>query len=172
MSARTHRRARQRRRRGTIEERFASLEVAHEPDTAVMTFEDLPRDLQVSILGSTFLPDLVDLARVRTCSRAMRDAVDATGREITEMCTVCAAEQGCLSTLQTLLRRGHFDETVVCETAALGGHLEILVWARKNLLPWGVRTSARAAEGGHLRVLKWLRENCLLYTSPSPRDRG
>ena len=125
-----------------------------------MTFKDLPLELRTHILGSAYyLPDPADLARFRAVSRAMRDAVDATGREITEMCTCCAAKLGCLTTLQTQLRRGRLDETVVCEAAALGGQREILVWAREHDCELGgVRTSASAAKGGHLEVLKWLRE--------------
>ena len=154
------RRARPRRRRRTFQQDFAALEVAHEPDAAAMTLGDLPLELRTKILGRDNLPDLVDLARVRAVSHAMRDAVDDTGREISEKtCCCCAAEMGCLSTLQNQLRRGLLDEAVVCESAALGGHLEILRWARQHGFEWGVRTSSRAAAGGHLKVLKWLREN-------------
>ena len=125
-----------------------------------MTLGDLPLELRTKILGRDNLPDLVDLARVRAVSHAMRDAVDDTGREISEKtCCCCAAKMGCLSTLQNQLRRGLLDEAVVCEAAALGGHLEILRWARQHGFEWGVRTSSRAAAGGHLKVLKWLREN-------------
>ena len=125
-----------------------------------MNLEDLPLELRMKILGSDNLPDLVDLARVRAVSHAMRDAVDNTGREISEKtCSCCAAKTGCLSTLQNQLRRGRLDEAVGCEAAALGGHLEILRWARANDCPWNERTSWSAAGGGHLKVLKWLREN-------------
>ena len=76
----------------TFQQDFAALEVAHEPAAATMNLEDLPLELRMKILGSDNLPDLVDLARVRAVSHAMRDAVDNTGREISEKtCSCCAA---------------------------------------------------------------------------------
>ena len=41
----------------------------------------------------------------------------------------------------------------------MGGHLEVLKWARENGCQWDEWTCATAAEGGHLEVLKWAREN-------------
>ena len=41
----------------------------------------------------------------------------------------------------------------------LGGHLEVLKWARANGCPWDGDTCTYAAEGGHLDVLKWLCAN-------------
>jgi hypothetical protein len=41
----------------------------------------------------------------------------------------------------------------------LGGHLEVLKWARANDCPWDFRTCAFAAKGGHLETLKWARAN-------------
>ena len=126
-----------------------------------MTLGDLPLELRTKILGRDNLPDLVDLARVRAVSHAMRDAVDDTGREISEKtCCCCAAEMECLSTLQNQLRRGLLDEAVVCESAALGGHLEILEVGSPTRLRVGrADVLEAAAGGGHLKVLKWLREN-------------
>ncbi len=40
---------------------------------------------------------------------------------------------------------------------ALGGHLEVLQWARSQGCPWDEWTCACAALGGHLEVLQWLR---------------
>jgi hypothetical protein len=48
---------------------------------------------------------------------------------------------------------------VVCSGAALGGHLEVLKWARQNGYPWGDKTSSNASESGHFGLLKWLAEN-------------
>jgi hypothetical protein len=45
-----------------------------------------------------------------------------------------------------------WDE-MTCAFAALGGHLEVLQWARANGAPWDERTCTVAAEGGHLEVL-------------------
>ena len=41
-----------------------------------MSLEDLPLDIRAKILGRNNLPDLVDLARVRAVSRAMREAAE------------------------------------------------------------------------------------------------
>ena len=46
-----------------------------------------------------------------------------------------------------------------CYYAALGGHLEVLKWARDNGCEWGKDTCYFAARNGHLDVLKWAREN-------------
>ena len=46
----------------------------------------------------------------------------------------------------------------------LGGHLEVLKWARENGCPLDEETCWYAAMGGHLNVLKWARENgCPLH---------
>ncbi len=42
----------------------------------------------------------------------------------------------------------------LCENAAAGGHLHVLMWARKNGCVWSTSTCTAAA-GGHLEVLKW-----------------
>ena len=48
-------------------------------------FSSLPLDvISTHILRSDFLPEPGDLGRLRAVSRRMRDAVDATGREIKE----------------------------------------------------------------------------------------
>tara|TARA_B110000977_G_scaffold6923_1_gene9628 strand:- start:25726 stop:26136 length:411 start_codon:yes stop_codon:yes gene_type:complete len=41
----------------------------------------------------------------------------------------------------------------------MGGHLEVLQWARANGCPWDEQTCAGAAQGGHLEVLQWLHAN-------------
>jgi len=58
------------------------------------------------------------------------------------------------------LRLGRGD---MC-TAAKGGHLEVLIWAREHGCLWDetmydvdTDCSSLAASGGHLEVLKWLR---------------
>ena len=51
-----------------------------------------------------------------------------------------------------------------CACAALGGHLEVLQWARENDCRWDEKTCACAALGGHLEVLKWARENGCPWT--------
>ena len=49
--------------------------------------------------------------------------------------------------------------SVTCDGAAGGGHLELLQWARANGCDWNSGTCYAAAEGGHLEVLQWARAN-------------
>ena len=146
----------------------------------------LPFDVAVSLVKN-HLPDPADLAVLRTVSKGMRDAVDATGRKVEEFKEDEAADRGYLSTLKCLRRRGQLsDERLLCAAAASngdleelkalraenfpwgertcwnaagGGHLDVLKWARENDCPWDTRTCRGAALGGHLEVLKWAREN-------------
>ena len=43
-------------------------------------------------------------------------------------------------------------------SAAEGGYLEVIQWAREDHAPWGEETCNKAALGGHLE-LKWAREH-------------
>jgi hypothetical protein len=43
--------------------------------------------------------------------------------------------------------------------AAMGGHLEILKWARENGCPWDGQTCYFAAVFGRFELLRWAREN-------------
>lgn len=47
----------------------------------------------------------------------------------------------------------------LCDKAAEGGHLSILMWLREMGCPWSKSTCAMAAAGGHLVTLQWLRTN-------------
>ena len=107
----------------------------------------------------------------------MRDAVDATGREIRRLSDHDAAHRGYLSLLKdrhtrgvlssphwlcaAAARNGDLKElkvlgahgwpirnTGTCGFAALGGHLEVLKWLRDNGCPWGEFTCRRAAQRG------------------------
>ena len=111
------------------------------------------------ILGSDNLPNPADLARLRAVNHAMRDAVEATGREIKELNFESTVALGCLSVVQRLHRQGRLEKRVVCECAAKYGHLEVLQWARANGCPWDSITCSWAAEGGHLKVLQWAHTN-------------
>ena len=51
-------------------------------------------------------------------------------------------DQGCL-----------WDE-LTCASAAQGGHLELLQWARAKGCPWDEGTSQHEAENGHLEVFQ------------------
>ena len=50
-----------------------------------------------------------------------------------------------------------WDEDI-CWSAAQGGHLDVLNWAREHGCPWGMDLCAEAADHGHFHVLKWARE--------------
>ena len=148
----------------------------------------LPLDvISTHILSSEFLPETADLGRLRAVNKGMRDAVDATGREIKKLSDREAVDLGYVSLLKERHTRGVLkDECLTCaaaarngdleelkalraekfpwdwETCALAaqyGHLDVLKWARENDCPWGERTCRRAATYGHLEVLKWARAN-------------
>ena len=153
--------------------------------------EAIPRllnDIVVThVLRSEHFDDPADLARLPAVSRAMRDAVAATGLEYEELCEKEASKLGCLSALKRLHRGGHLScrerlceaaarsgqleelkllrengcpwDGMTCSAAARGGHLEVVQWARANSCPWDTATCANAAGGGHLEVLQWARAN-------------
>ena len=152
----------------------------------------LPDHLVVThVLRSEYFDDPADLARLPAVSRAMRDAVAATGLRFEEMGENEAVELGCLSVLRRLQRQGRLScqellcqaaarsgqleelkalrengcpwDEMTCVYAAMGGDLELLQWARTHWCPWGVETCACAAKGGHLEVLQWLRANGCLW---------
>jgi len=135
---------------------------ARDPNAGVTTFEDLPPDVKNEILGPTNLPEPRDLANLRAVSHWMRDAVDATGREIEELSNEDAMFLGNVSLLKDRHSRGLLkgDEgSFVCAAAARTGQLEELKALRAAKFPWDSWTCESAAEGGQLEVLKWAREN-------------
>ncbi len=101
----------------------------------------LPEEIVVAhILGSANLPDAADLAHLKAVSRAMRDAVAATGLQFKELHEWEAMDLGCLSALQRLQRRGRLAEESLCSSAATFGQLEVLQWAREIRCPWDEAT--------------------------------
>ena len=164
----------------------ADVDSAHPPNTREVTFLDLPQDIKNQILGPANLPDPADGANLRAVSRGMRDAVDATGRELKElkidqalsfgnvramrrlmlrrrvkkayMCAAAAAS-GQLGLLKYLRAGGSEWDKDTCAYAAKGGHLEVLQWAREKGCPWNEWTCFRALDHGHFEVLKWARKN-------------
>jgi len=139
-------------------------------------FSSLPLDvISTHILRSDFLPEPGDLRSLRAVSKGMRDAVDATGREIKKLSNLEAAELGYLSLLKDRRTRGlpsYFwkEETrfrcppekwdrerrncpwdeYTCSYAAKGGHLEVLKWARESGCPWTGDTRRLAASKGYV----------------------
>ena len=95
------------------------------------------------VLRSENFDDPADLARLPAVSRAMRDAVAATGLEFEELGEYQALHLGCLSALQRRLRgqRGgrpwDYQREYLCHAAARGGHLEELKVLRADGRPWG-----------------------------------
>jgi len=79
------------------------------------------------VLRSEYFDDPVDLARLRRVSRAMRDAVTATGLRFKKMEVNEAVELGCLSVLKRLQREGRLScQEYLCQAAAGSGQLEEL----------------------------------------------
>jgi hypothetical protein len=124
------------------------------------------------------IKDPTDLAELRAVSRAMRDAVAATGHRVRGVEVKAAVRLGYLSTLKHLHRQGRLhvnsegslqkcftgkiheiEATVLHQEAAAKGQLEVLKWLRANGCPWDEKTCASAAQAGHLEVLQWARAN-------------
>jgi hypothetical protein len=116
----------------------------------------LPNHLVVAdILRSEYFDDPADLARLPAVSRAMRDALTATGLAFEELDEVDAAQLGCLSAVKRLQRGGRLSRReYLCHAAASGGKLEELKVLRADGWPWDSYTCASAAAGGHLELLQ------------------
>ena len=146
-------------------------------DRACYALPFLPRDVLPFILCEENLPDPADLASLRSVSRAMRFAVDGSGRSVKEMDQSQAARRGCLAALKRIRTRAmlapdqyhHKGKPIswegflaIAQEAAEHGQLEVLKWA--NLVGKEDLESRRgrddlmfhAAKGGHLETLKWM----------------
>ena len=120
----------------------------------------LPDIVVAHVLRTENFDDPADLARLPAVSRAMRDAVAATGLRFEELDEKEALKLGCLTALERLQRGGRLSrQEYLCEAAARGGHLEKLKEFRADGCPWDASTCGAAAKGGHLEVLQWLRAN-------------
>ena len=168
---------------GKKRERAATIAIQPETQSAIPGLSD---DVVIChVLGR--IKDPTDLAILRAVSRAMRDAVAATGHrvkmatwehatrfgylstlkhrhqqgrlELSEYLLQLAAETGQLEVVKWLRANGCPWDEMTCSWAAQGGRLEVLQWLRANGCPWNERTCARAAWGGHLEVLQWARAN-------------
>ena len=112
------------------------------------------------VLRSEHFDDPADLARLPAVSRAMRDAVAATGLRFKELGEANTIELGCLRALQRLQRGGRLSrQERLCQAAARSGQLEELKALRADGCPWNNWTCLAAAKGGHLEVLQWARVN-------------
>ena len=121
----------------------------------------LPNHLVVEhILRTEHFDDPADLARLPAVSRAMRDAVAATGLRFEELDEKEAVYLGCLSAVQRRQRQGRLSrQEYLCQAAARSGQLEELQVLRADGWPWDSNTCAAAAYGGNLEVLQWARAN-------------
>jgi hypothetical protein len=138
---------------------FICIALQHDSGDA---FAALPAHiLTTHVLSSGNLPDPSDLARLRSVSHELRDAVAATGRAVYKLRAMKAIEIGDLNGLQFLQQRGDLGNTCssVCTFAAMVGQIGVLQWLRKNDFPWDEGTCEQAAIRGHLEVLQWARAN-------------
>ena len=79
----------------------------------------LPDHLVVThILRTEYFDDPADLARLPSVSRAMRNAVAGTGLRFKELIGESAANIGCVSAVERLLRRGILPRAYLCHAAA------------------------------------------------------
>jgi len=92
----------------------------------------LPDHLVVThILRTEYFDDPADLARLPSVSRAMRNAVAGTGLRFKELIGESAANSGCVSAVERLLRRGILPRAYLCHAAARSGKLEKLKLLRE-----------------------------------------
>ena len=143
----------------------ADVVSAHPPNTREVTFLDLPQDIKNQILGPANLPDPADGANLRAVSRGMRDAVDATGRELKELKIDQALDFGNVRAVRRLMLRGNVKKAYMCAAAAASGQLGLLKYLRAGGSKWDKDTCTYAAKGGHLETLKWARENHCVWNS-------
>ena len=121
----------------------------------------LPNNLVVThVLRSEHFDDPAVLARLKAVSRAMRDAVAATGLEFEELDEDEAVWLGCFSAVERLLRGGGMSrQEALCEVAARNGNLVQLMELREKGYPWDEQTCREVAKSGQLEALQWLRAN-------------
>ena len=133
----------------------ASTPPAQESDAQELV-PGLPNHLVVThILKPDNFDDPADLARLPAVSRAMHDAVAATGLRFEELDEERAAELGCLSAVLRLHLAGRLSrKEFLCKAAARSGQLKELKLLRAGGCPWDEGTCWAAAEGVHLEVLK------------------
>ena len=88
----------------------------------------------------------------------MRDAVDATGRELKELKIDQALDFGNVRAVRRLMLRGNVKKAYMCAAAAASGQLGLLKYLRAGGSKWDKDTCTYAAKGGHPEVLKCARE--------------
>jgi hypothetical protein len=82
-----------------------------------------------------------------------------TGATLDRFTFRAAARHGRIWVLKWLHENGYdILDPDICWSAAQGGHLDVIQWARENDCPWDANLCAEAAEHGHLHVLKGARK--------------
>jgi hypothetical protein len=141
VEARTRKRKREKRERDVV----VGEAIPRLPDHLVATH----------VLRSEYFDDPADLARLPAVSRAMRDAVTATGLKFEEIVEMRAMELGCVSAVERMQRQGRLSrQELLCQAAVRSGQLEELKVLRADGWPWDRDTCSAAALGGHLEVLQ------------------
>ena len=92
--------------------------------------------------------------------RAAIDRGNNFGKE--SMLVAKASRHGNLSMVKFLIDKGfEYKHTVVTQTAAASGNLDVLMYLRSLDCPWSETIYLAAAEHGHLDILKWAEShNC------------
>jgi hypothetical protein len=70
-----------------------------------------------------------------------------------------AARGGNLDVLQYARANGCPWNASTCSNAASNGHTDIIRWARDNGCPWNAKTCFNAARNNRLKVVRWLHAN-------------
>lgn len=85
-----------------------------------------------------------------------------------EQLAAARAACGDLAGLQWLRSQSCSWDSLVCEKAAAGGHLEVIKWCRSQhpRCPWSSDVLNAAAEVGQLDIIRWARQQ----KSPCPLD--
>jgi len=123
-----------------IETRVRKQQRERRDANAGVAIPRLPNHLVVAfILRSEHFNDPADLARLPAVSRAMRDAVTATGLQFQELDENEAVKLGCLSAVKRLQRQGRLSRReYLCQAAARRTAREAAVVA-SGRLPVGSR---------------------------------
>eukprot|EP00587_Corethron_hystrix_P006428 CAMPEP_0113319100 /NCGR_PEP_ID=MMETSP0010_2-20120614/13433_1 /TAXON_ID=216773 ORGANISM="Corethron hystrix, Strain 308" /NCGR_SAMPLE_ID=MMETSP0010_2 /ASSEMBLY_ACC=CAM_ASM_000155 /LENGTH=343 /DNA_ID=CAMNT_0000176593 /DNA_START=335 /DNA_END=1363 /DNA_ORIENTATION=- /assembly_acc=CAM_ASM_000155 len=114
---------------------------------------------QLELLGARRIPNWRSIPSHEYEDAGQLELLD--GRSISMKDCYKAAKLGMLDFLKITRTRGiEMDgwDVDFCDSAAEGGHLDVLKWARGEGFNWNSGTNYSAAYGGHLDVLKWVFE--------------
>ncbi len=129
----------------------------------MVTFELLPNELLSYILLVHLEPIWHFVCKVVCRQWHVLLAQSTVPLPCTASFTTAVVVGGHLEVLQWARSQGCPWDEDTCAHAARGGHLEVLEWAREQGCPWDEWTCAYAARGGHLEVLKWARSHGCMW---------